>query len=556
MKLCWFMHELVRTHARGGRCRSLVCGLVLFTATWAGAQSNPGGGGSAPPPPSPPPPPQSQPYIPLNQPLPPPADPHARTNYAVEQQLRDWRKAHPLRIFFPPNPPPLGVEVILPPDAYVRGAPPPDVVADVAEPYFPALSTRAVDPLLRLRKTTSRRLESYRAQRDTLLESLRQTLDQHAGSHADARRAALESLAQAQADDLARLESQAEKLRAELADGVSWSDLRTWRLDSGDLAGLREENRFLEYQVLRAAAFYESGFEPAQRRLLFEAAQILEGKVFAPPDAVDAMPLFPFFSPDLLRVSLPADAPAPAVAAMERFLAHKAALRDELRDAVYAHDAKADSVRRRIWQRLAKSQEPALVALAGMADEVRRELALMRDRSWRATPPPPLPDGVASDIQQYLAQRHALQREIEEYINASLAEAVGSPTELKTTPKAELVERRRRLIQTATDRFMQSHTTELKALAEAAEAIAVLLQSELPASERYQSGDRAEEWLMELLQRRQHATATHEFDLAAFEPGLAPAQRRLLFRAACSRLGLPVVGPELQPVDAPKTILR
>ena len=43
--------------------------------------------------------------------------------------------------------------------------------------------------------------------------------------------------------------------------------------------------------------------------------------------------------------------------------------------------------------------------------------------------------------------------------------------------------------------------------------------------------------------------------IAAFEPGLSPGQRRLLFAAAVTRLALPLAGPKLQPVMAPGTIV-
>jgi hypothetical protein len=50
------------------------------------------------------------------------------------------------------------------------------------------------------------------------------------------------------------------------------------------------------------------------------------------------------------------------------------------------------------------------------------------------------------------------------------------------------------------------------------------------------------------LQRRR-APAFSEFDVAAFEPGLSPTQRRLLFKAAWPQLELPLIGPERPPAE-------
>jgi hypothetical protein len=38
-----------------------------------------------------------------------------------------------------------------------------------------------------------------------------------------------------------------------------------------------------------------------------------------------------------------------------------------------------------------------------------------------------------------------------------------------------------------------------------------------------------------------------DYNVAVFQPGLSPEQRRLLFAAALQKLGLPLPGGELQP---------
>jgi hypothetical protein len=65
----------------------------------------------------------------------------------------------------------------------------------------------------------------------------------------------------------------------------------------------------------------------------------------------------------------------------------------------------------------------------------------------------------------------------------------------------------------------------------------------------------ADSVLMKFLQRRSQELAFYEYDLAAFEPGLSPGQRQLLFAAAVFRFDLPLAGPEMQPIFAPQTII-
>jgi hypothetical protein len=61
--------------------------------------------------------------------------------------------------------------------------------------------------------------------------------------------------------------------------------------------------------------------------------------------------------------------------------------------------------------------------------------------------------------------------------------------------------------------------------------------------------------LMKFLKRYREEAAFYEYDIAAFEPGLSPAQRNLLFAGAVARLQLQLAGPEMQPEYAPQTLV-
>jgi hypothetical protein len=70
------------------------------------------------------------------------------------------------------------------------------------------------------------------------------------------------------------------------------------------------------------------------------------------------------------------------------------------------------------------------------------------------------------------------------------------------------------------------------------------------------SGGTRGSFLQDFFARRNLQQAQHEYHVAVFEPGLSPAQRRLLFNAAVTAMGLPLPGPEDQPTALPGTLLK
>src|SRR5690606_22471688 len=90
----------------------------------------------------------------------------------------------------------------------------------------------------------------------------------------------LQEFAARQTPALEALEEGAEQLRRTLVRGgllqssVDWNHDRTWT-PTGELVTRDGAVKDAEFQVLRAAAYYEDGFAPAQRGLLLELAHDL-----------------------------------------------------------------------------------------------------------------------------------------------------------------------------------------------------------------------------------------------------------------------------------------
>jgi len=166
--------------------------------------------------------------------------------------------------YFPPDPPPLGAPL---PAANATGDPaaaaPAELAAYVNEPFYAALGTRLA--LHDLSQEQQRRLEDYRDAKIALQTELRAHLDALKEADAPTRLRTLEAFALEQTPRIAELEAAAEKLRHDLAGGLSssgfdWNEYHRW--------GQANQPSTLA----RAAAFYLDGLSAAQRRLLREMA--------------------------------------------------------------------------------------------------------------------------------------------------------------------------------------------------------------------------------------------------------------------------------------------
>lgn len=452
-------------------------------------------------------------------------------------------------MIFPANPPPLGV--LMP-----RGMqPPPSLSAsaralsgEMLEPYFANLSTYRVQPWLVLDRTLASMLADYGTRRTELVAELRQTIAEVSDASAEERLAAFSRLAAGQESRLAALENTGEILRAKLALKLDWNGKREWHLHAGDLKAPHQRTTVLEYLVVRAAAFHVPDLTPAQRRLLREAARLMEDELFAEDASLSEQ--FQFFSPDLMLLQFPANLPAGIKEDIALHAARKEELRQELRDVIYRTDGGLG--RGSALRHLASEQHPRIEALEDLAEKIRRDLA-NHDRSWRRSPPAALPAGIAARLAAFLATRQHLQ----DAYHATIEPIVSTPpsAEVRANEKALHAWREafhERLAATTED-FQREFAAETVQLEELAVALDAMLGQYYAAAD---VGNSATTSLLNFLHRRRVETAYHEYDIAAFEPGLSPRQRLLLFAAAVAALDLPLPAPERQPVEKPETVIK
>lgn len=544
-------------------CRPVLGAILLIaSAPGAGAAENSDGGGTGAASASPRPAPSTSPSVSTPRQVNHSVDTFHRMHERVSEQILGGAPSNqpqpPLRIFFPPHPPPLGVTIQSNRPGPLNRLTPEELRGEILEPYFAPLSTRLVERNRKLSSGQAKRLAAYRAARDRALQRLRETIAACLTEPPDLRFQRFTALARAQEAELSRLEAEAEGLRHDLARGVNWFKRRRWRLGAGPLDRPREENRLLEYQVLRAAAFYLDGLQSFQRRLLREAAQLLEEAEFGEDEEFpDTGAAFPFFAPDLMRIPrAPFPLPPELEERLRRFGEAKAQLRREVRDAIYTTERTwLHFTRRHALERLAAKQAPVFAQLEEEAEAIRRALAPHRE-SHRRVPPAPLPEELQQQIDEYLAGKQALQRRYEDYI-IPLAATWPRP-ERRNDPAALVAwqaERRQRESE-AMRQFLAAEHETVARLAGLIRKIEDQLQPFLLPGERALAGSSSDVVLMEFLLRFREQHAYHEYEIAAFEPGLSAAQRRLLFAGAVVRLELPLAGPERQPLQLPGTFVR
>lgn len=460
-------------------------------------------------------------------------------------------KSVPVKIYFPADPPPLGVPVNLPVSLPALDPVPEELFGEMMEPYFPQLNSHLLTPIEEMGKPDAERLAEYRNLRKQLLLELRIVIERVAESDADARYSAFSELAHEQVADLRKHEAQAEDLRDRLVGSVDWYELRQWRLGEGNLDLPREAVQAFEYQVVRATAFYLDGLTTAQRGLLREALQLMDD----PPGSELEHEGFVFFSPEMMRVQFPSSPPVPLAERIAAFVQEKGRLREKLRDAAYLADfSKSGYSRRMALQRLVSEDADRLDALEDEAEQIRLEIGPYI-KSVLSPKPKVLPSEVLTRIDQYLVGTMEVQQAFREAMGPVASERPPENVDVESEEyariRAEFVGR----VEAARDRFMKDNAAAFADLDAMLETIETSLDSYLIASD-YKTMSRASDaFLMKFLQRYREEHAYYEYGIAAFEPGLSVAQRRLLFAAAVARLRLPLAGAEKQPVAAPQTIL-
>ncbi len=462
------------------------------------------------------------------------------------------------RIFFPPNPPPFGVQVQVNRGGQAGGRAPERLAAYVTEPFYAPLSTR----LTTHRMTPE--VEGMLADFTKVRASLRQELLDHLegvkdGDAATRLRLNLE-FARVQTPRLAALEEAAERLRRELyrtgrfgAALLDWSAAREWKLGRSALKRPREENLLLEYQVARAAVFYQEGLLPEQRRLLREVVMDLEDEVFRRGSGTMAGFGFVFFSPDTVRIRFPAGLPREAAALLEAYDGLKSSLKLELRDRLYELDAAVfQSSRTRELEAMGPGHRSRVATLEEMAEDVRRELV-----DTALFPRPEAPVFVSEALEAMIAGYETALRRVQDGLVRRIVEvrrSLGPPP--RGDPAAEL-EWRERLAE-RTEAAAEAHSADqagaMAAVREQAAEIAAILEKLDGGGEHLLAGT-PEQALANFLRVNSRARGEFVLHHAVLEPGFSPEQRRLLLGLAVEAMELPLPGGELQPTSLPGTLL-
>lgn len=449
-------------------------------------------------------------------------------------------------VFFPPTPPVSGAALVDPASSTVsingRAFKTPEELAEhVGEFYYPALGTRlALDQLSASRRKT---LDQYRQERDALTDELIVKLAEAEWEQAGPREQLLRALAARQTPRLAQLERNAEALRQDLVSGADWNSERAWHPGTGTLSPAHEANA--EFQVLRAAVFYQGGLSTPQRWLLWEVAIERQEQRRPFPHPAPSGPRPMYFSPAAARLVLPDPLPASLETKLREFERIKFELKKTLTESLIAWDTHSARKRGAACAELAAAQAGDFAKLEQLADEIRQDLTtLPQARTPRL--PPKLPADLAARRTAYLEKLKAL-REQQLALHRQRRQAAGA----RGTLRGEILDLRE-----ASEEFTAQHAEEIAALKRESQAIKAELENFAQANIDPETGERMDARALlaahavvdEFFARVGRAEIMYRhYDIAARWPGLSPEQRRLLFRAAVAYLAQQLPGPRLMP---------
>lgn len=476
------------------------------------------------------------------------------TSSTNDRQLEPQR----LPIFYPPNPPPLGRAVNRtpqPPDG--RASAPAELAPFVSDVFYPHLGSRY--HLRQLKDTQRSQLEAYDLTRSRLLRELREEIARVSDFDAGARLEALVAFSATQAAPLKQLEETAEKLRRNLAlSHASWTAYREWRLGDKHRRGYSP----IEIAaVMRGYAFYHDSLALEQRHLLREIAIELHMASDDQAKATAAQP-FTFFPPEPARVLFPTEMPEEAARKLAEFQTKKTALKKELYDAVQRQDGGGLAILRGdTLGATAGKQIARLAELEKLAEEIRRALppASGAPPAIRSSLTPTLSARVERMMETYIrAQRDAagrldaiMERERKSSIQINyrfdpdgLKFVVIPPRSSRSSPA---MKSKTEAIRSEIASVVETYGRTLAELLNERNAIGAEIATQLGTAE----AAKAETTLnaaMRAVVQRDSAPAFEEYRFAVFEPGLSPAQRRLLLHGVIQRLDLPMPRGELQPV--------
>jgi hypothetical protein len=474
----------------------------------------------------------------------------------------------PRVVFFPPTPPIYGAAIpdqpALAPRLFGnrRMSPPDGLAVFVCDVFYPPLSTRLFVP--ELNSTLEVRLHLYREKRLRQIQALLNEFVALNDATPEVWEQQLHGFAAGQTPQLVALEGEGEQLRRDLITtgifrNVDWNAGRRWRVGTIHSKGDWAEAE-AEFQVVRAAAYYQNGLLPPQRGLVRELAIELERISWmarglpALRDESDAM----FFSPETARFRIPADAPAAARERLGTYNAQKTALKRELRGAIQEGETLSAAQRDQLFEALADRQWPQLRMLDELAEEIRGILGLKVE----VTPPPPppwLPAGLMAAIRSYNEDRDTFFGEMKAAADDAVAKL---PPEPYIAPEDRIQSRRDQAARVAESRemaskaFQQRNQERFQELAARFKAIRDSLSVVAEKQKDRKTGRPLDADAL----LRQYGASMREFDafgresalyghyrIAMWQRGLSPEQRRLLFGYALMSLAQPLPGGEPLP---------
>lgn len=473
----------------------------------------------------------------------------------------DFQQSVPQPVFFPPNPPPLGRSLPAGAPAAPSGrfAAPAELAGFVNETFYPQLAARLVSGTLtpRLRAQVDR----YRAEKLALQNELRAEIDRLRPQPPAERISAFAALAAKQAARLAALEADAETLRRDLHIGDrAWGALRQWRLGDGDRRGYSPVEIA---QVMRAFSYYENGITAAQRRLLREIALELINAADTAANATAAQP-YVFFPPEPARVLIPDDVPADVAAQIATYETRKSVLKKELYDTVYTRDSQSFTfLRANPLKALADNHAARLEELDTLAEEIRRGLARTGEPET-VTERSPLSLAQQADVVAWLRRATDAQRAAAEKVEAIAVENRGSGIAVTYRfdydglkfnvgqsrggrggpPPPDLLARAA-AVHAQVAAVAEEYSQQLNDLIKQRDDLRAEVGRALKLTGA--AADRAFATAVRVTSARESEAGYRDYRVAVFQPGLSPAQRRILFDAVIEQLNLQLPRGELQP---------
>ncbi|MEI8090185.1 MAG: hypothetical protein WCG63_11405 [Opitutaceae bacterium] len=461
--------------------------------------------------------------------------------------------------FFPPTPPPLGGPILLfrryglsQPETQL-----PQLLPYVGEPFYAPLSAHLHREDLSKKQRT--RLDAYQATRTAQLIELRAKIAAVREAEPAVRERSLQEFSAQQTPILAGLELEAEALRENLVNGsfiqngADWNDNRTWSL--GD--DLRYESRVDEFKVIRASAFFASGFSPAQRRLLRELAIEMDQPLAEPTAdlSLDAPKSYFFFSPETARIRLPDELSTEITAKIDAYQTAKNQIKSALRTAIYKNDRAFFSFNRtKAFRALAAEQASALTQIEIQAEEIRTLLSAYPRASRPAVPI--ISESLNGRIAAFLREKQALQRTLVEKfaaIKATLPENRVEYIRLGDSYGIEIVSNRRSShseegkVATLRAELTPFNAEQSRRVAALNREKGIIQKSLLEIAKTKLKPDASAAELNGLIEHFAKKFAEQEgwqryrdYDTAVYEPGLSPEQRRLLYADALVQLDLPL----------------